>query len=169
MNRGAGDPFAALPPDAAQLAERWSAAAWSPDIDAAVRAIYDDVAAETAALQPVCNASGRCCRFEEWGHKLYVTGLEAAWCLRGAGTVPDAASVRAAAARGDCPFLVEGLCGVHPARPLGCRAYFCDPKAARWQEDLSERMLARLRALHEAHDVPYRYGEWRTMLAYFAS
>ena len=63
MNRGAGDPFAALPPDAAQLAERWSAAVWSPDIDAAVRAIYDDVAAETAALQPVCNASGRCCRF----------------------------------------------------------------------------------------------------------
>ena len=169
MNRGAGDPFAALPADAAQLAERWSAAAWSPDIDAAVRAIYDDVAAETAALQPVCNASGRCCRFEEWGHKLYVTGLEAAWCLRGAGTVPDADGVRAAATRGDCPFLVEGLCGVHPVRPLGCRAYFCDPKAARWQEDLSERMLARLRALHEAHDVPYRYGEWRTMLAYFAS
>jgi hypothetical protein len=29
-------------------------------------------------------------------------------------------------------------------------------------------MLSRLRALHEAHAVPYRYGEWRTMLAHFA-
>ena len=47
--------------------------------------------------------------------------------------------------------------------------YFCDPRAAGWQEDLSERTLARLRALHDAHDVPYRYGEWRTMLAHFAS
>ena len=54
-------------------------------------------------------------------------------------------------------------------RPLGCRIYFCDPRAAGWQEDLSERTLARLRALHDAHDVPYRYGEWRTMLAHFAS
>jgi len=30
-------------------------------------------------------------------------------------------------------------------------------------------VLARLRALHEEHGIPYRYGEWRTMLAHFAS
>jgi hypothetical protein len=30
-------------------------------------------------------------------------------------------------------------------------------------------MLARLRALHESHGIPYRYGEWRTMLAHFAA
>ena len=45
----------------------------------------------------------------------------------------------------------------------------CDPKAAGWQEELSERMLGRLRALHEAHGIPYRYGEWRAMLAHFAA
>jgi hypothetical protein len=113
VNSGAADPFAALPPDAAELAARWSEAAWNPAIDAELRAIYGVVATETETLRPVCNASGRCCRFEEYGHRLYVTGIEAAWCLRGSGMVPDAAAVRAAAMRGDCPFLDNGRCGVH--------------------------------------------------------
>ena len=165
----ARDPFASLPPDAAELAARWAEAAFHPAIDAGIRAIYADAAGETAVLAPTCNASGRCCRFGEWGHLLYVTGLEAAWCLRESGRAPTADEVRAAARRDDCPFLESGLCSVHLARPLGCRAYFCDPKAAGWQEELSERMLARLRALHDAHGVPYRYGEWRTMLAHFAA
>lgn len=165
----ARDPFASLPPDAAELASRWAEAAFHPAIDAGIREIYGEVARETAALAPTCNASGRCCRFGEWGHLLYVTGLEAAWCIRESARTPTAADVLAAAGRDDCPFLESGLCAVHLARPLGCRAYFCDPKAQGWQESLSERMLARLRALHDAHGVPYRYGEWRTMLAHFAA
>jgi Fe-S-cluster containining protein len=165
----ARDPFASLPPDAAELASRWAEAAFHPAIDAGIRELYAEVARETAALAPTCNASGRCCRFGEWGHLLYVTGLEAAWCIRESARTPTAADVRAAAGRDDCPFLESGLCAVHLARPLGCRAYFCDPRAEGWQEALSERMLARLRALHDAHRVPYRYGEWRTMLAHFAA
>lgn len=165
----ARDPFASLPPDAAELASRWAEAAFHPAIDAGIREIYGEVARETSALAPTCNASGRCCRFGEWGHLLYVTGLEAAWCIRESARTPTAADVLAAAVRDDCPFLESGLCAVHLARPLGCRAYFCDPKAQGWQESLSERMLARLRALHDAHGVPYRYGEWRTMLAHFAA
>ena len=163
------DPFAALPPDAAALAARWAEAAFSPAVAAELRAIHSDMAAATAERRPVCDASGRCCRFGEWGHLLYVTGLEAAWCLRESGRAPTALEVRAAAGRDDCPFLDAGRCGVHAFRPVGCRAYFCDPRAEGWQEDLSERMLARLRALHEAHGIPYRYGEWRTMLAHFAA
>ena len=163
------DPFAALPPDAAELAVRWAEAAFLPGVDAELRAIHADMASATAARGPVCDASGRCCRFGEWGHLLYVTGLEAAWCLRAAARTPTAAEVRAASLRDDCPFLESGRCGVHPFRPVGCRAYFCDPVAAGWQEELSERMIARLRALHEEHGIPYRYGEWRAMLAHFAS
>lgn len=169
MSGAARDPFAALPPDAADLAAQWALAAFSPAVDAELRDIHADMAAATAALGPRCDASGRCCRFGEWGHLLYVTGLEAAWCLRAAARTPSADEVRAAAGRDDCPFLEAGRCGVHPFRPVGCRAYFCDPKAAGWQEELSERMLARLRALHEAHGIPYRYGEWRAMLAHFAA
>jgi hypothetical protein len=75
------DRFPPLPPDAAELAAAWSGAAWDPRIDAALRAMHDEVAAEVAARRPVCLPSGRCCRFEEYGHRLYVTGIEAAWCL----------------------------------------------------------------------------------------
>ena len=82
---------------------------------------------------------------------------------------PTHLELRAAAARDDCPFLESGRCGVHAFRPVGCRAYFCDPRAAGWQEELSERMIARLRSLHDAHGIPYRYGEWRTMLAHFVA
>lgn len=168
-SRPVRDPFAGLPPDAAELAASWASAAFMPAVDAALRAIHEDMAAATRERGPRCDASGRCCRFGEWGHLLYVTGLEAAWCLRGSGRTPTAADVRAATARDDCPFLEAGRCGVHDFRPVGCRAYFCDPVAAGWQEELSERMIARLRALHEEHVIPYRYGEWRAMLAHFAS
>ncbi len=159
----------ALPPDAAALARAWSAAAWAPALDAGLRALYEEAAQEVALRRPLCLASGQCCRFEAHGHRLYVTGLEAAWCLRGLGRAPTPAELAGAHARGDCPFLDGARCGAHPWRPLGCRAYYCDGAAQGWQQELSERLLARVRALHDAHEVPYRYGEWRQMLAYFAA
>jgi hypothetical protein len=33
-----------------------------------------------------------------------------------------------------------------------------------WQQELSERALAMVRAIHERYGIEYRYGEWRTML-----
>ena len=163
------DRFPALPPDADALASAWAGAAWDPRIDAALRAMHDEVAAEVATRRPTCLPSGRCCRFEEYGHRLYVTGIEAAWCLRGAGRTPTRADVSAAVARGDCPFLEQGLCGVHAWRPIGCRTFYCDGASDGWQQALTERLVARIRALHDEHGIPYRYGEWRAMLAYFAA
>jgi hypothetical protein len=58
---------------------------------------------------------------------------------------------------------------VHRDRPLGCRVYFCDRSAQDWQQDLSERALAMVRAIHDRHGIEYRYGEWRTMLEKLAS
>lgn len=159
----------ALPDDAPQLAAAWAEAAWAPEIDAALRDMHAEVAEAVAAHRPTCVASGRCCRFEEYGHRLYVTGLEAAWCLRGLGRNPTQPEVAAAVGRGDCPFLEAGRCGAHPWRPLGCRTFHCDGADEGWQQALTERLVGRLRSLHDAHGIPYRYGEWRTMLAYFAT
>lgn len=157
-----------LPPDAADLARTWAEAAFDPRVDAEIRAVHAACASAARTQRPVCIASGACCRFEAYGHRLYVTGLETAWTLRELGTTPSLESVTAAAMRGDCPFLQGSLCGAHTARPLGCRTYYCDPLAQVWQQDLSERLLARIRALHDSCGVPYRYGDWRTMLAHFA-
>lgn len=61
----------------------WREAAGRDAIDSAIRLLYDDLGAAVAERRPVCNASGRCCRFEAFGHRLYVTGLEIAWVLLG--------------------------------------------------------------------------------------
>jgi hypothetical protein len=156
-----------LPPEARSLAQAWAEAAFDPRVDAELRAIHAACAEEARIQRPLCIASGACCRFETYGHRLYVTGLETAWSLRQLGHTPSPDQLAAAAARGDCPFLAGSLCTAHAARPLGCRVYFCDPLAQLWQQDLSERLLARVRALHDACGAPYRYGDWRTMLAHF--
>lgn len=150
-------------------AHAWFRAAADPGLAAALRRIHADVAREIASRGPACWASGRCCHFERAGHFLYVTGLEAAFTLlhtsgtasRSPGTLTLPQLV---AAPGACPFLEGHLCAVHDVKPLGCRVYFCDRSAQAWQHDLSERALADLRALHDAHAIPYRYAEWRSLL-----
>jgi hypothetical protein len=145
------------------LARAWLEAAARDDVAAELEGVYDYIAAAVESRGPACWASGRCCHFEQAGHLLYVTGLETAYALLKAGR--DAA--QRAEPGGPCPFQEENLCGAHPARPLGCRVYFCDRSAQDWQRDLSERALITVRSLHERHGVEYRYGEWRAMLARF--
>ncbi len=161
---------AALPtPALAQPAAGWFAAARDPLIRAELESIYAAARAAIAARGPACWASGRCCRFATAGHRLYTTGLETAYALAhappGIALTPD--SLAAARARGDCPFLTANLCGIHAAKPLPCRLFFCDRSAETWQHDLSERLLADLRALHDRHALTYRYAEWRDLLALF--
>src|SRR5437588_12142729 len=58
------------------LAQSILAASVRPEVLSAVEALYADVQAEIDARRPVCVMSGRCCRFEEYGHRLYVTTME---------------------------------------------------------------------------------------------
>lgn len=145
----------------------WLAAVRRPDVAAALEAVYAAAAHEIALRGPACWASGRCCNFARTGHLLYVTGLEAAYAADRAAPPPTTNDLAAARARGGCPFQAANLCGAHPIKPLGCRLYFCDRSAQAWQHALSERLLADLRALHDRFSIPYRYGEWRTMLEPF--
>ncbi len=159
--------------DIAALAASWVAAAREERIAAALEAVYAGIAGEVEARGPACWASGRCCNFERAGHRLYVTGLEAAYtavrAVRAADREPRGWSltvldVDRARTGGGCPYQEGNLCGAHAARPLGCRVYFCDRSAQAWQHGLSERAIAEVRALHDANGVEYRYGEWRGML-----
>lgn len=147
-----------------QLAGAWRAAAQDDRIASGVRAIYDDIAVRVEQRGPVCWASGRCCNFEAFGHRLYVTGLEAALAQRWATHPATERDVISAISRGGCPFQVGHLCGQREARPLGCRVFFCDRSATQWQHELMESGLDRIRALHDEHAIPYRYAEWRAML-----
>lgn len=146
----------------------WWRAAADPAIDGTIRSMHDDVAEAVRAQRPICLASGRCCAFREHGHRLYLTGLEAAWTwmdlARRGESLPDAAARAAGLSRMRCPLLRDGLCGAHGSRPSGCRVYFCDRAAQRWQPDLTEGLHGRVRALHEAHRIPYEYAEWIGLL-----
>ncbi|MCC6228043.1 MAG: YkgJ family cysteine cluster protein [Phycisphaerales bacterium] len=152
----------------ADLAALWLGAITRDGVVRTLESIYARAASEIASRGPACWASGRCCNFERTGHRLYVTGLEAAYAITRASQSVTRADIDTAHARGGCPFQAHNLCGIHAIKPLGCRVYFCDRASQSWQQDLSERLLADIRALHASHAVEYRYGEWRAMLSMFA-
>lgn len=113
--------------------------------------IYADVDAAVAAAAPVCEASGRCCRFREYGHTLFLSRVEAERLLAD-GLPPDSVVNDEG-----CPFQIRGLCTARDRRPLGCRIYFCDPRYEGVGERISEDAIARLKQLHESTATPWEY------------
>ena len=153
-----------MPFDAdANLWPIWRRAARLPTVDAALRAIYDDLAKAVEHRGAQCWLSGRCCHFDAFGHRLYVTALEIAWVETYAG-MPSTPVVRGEA----CPYQVKHQCSIHATRPLGCRIFFCQEGTEAWQQDLYETKLDALRDLHERFDIPYRYLEWLEGLEEYA-
>lgn len=138
------------------------AASRRPEATAAIAELYDQVQREIALRRPVCVISGRCCHFEEFGHRLFVTTLEMAAFVRGLST-PGANALSAWDGSG-CPFQKNKLCSVHPIRPFGCRMFFCDATSTEWQNEQYERFHGELKRLHERLEVPYFYIEWREAL-----
>ncbi len=153
-------------------------AAGRPEVLAAVHAVYADLQQQVDLRRPLCQRSGRCCHFEEWGHRLYVTTMELAAFLAGGRSdslrppsAPNPDNSADGVDRHDawdgrgCPFQAHGLCGVHAIRPFGCRIYFCDATAQDWQQEQYQHFHDRLRRLHDELAVPYFYVEWRQALA----
>jgi Fe-S-cluster containining protein len=129
----------------------------APKLDA----IYATLAREIDVQKPRCDQSGRCCRFEEYGHRLFVTTLELARFL--AQLKPDQPKRQPWDELG-CPYQTEGLCSVHTIRPFGCRIYFCDSASTVWQHEAYERLHRSIRDLHVELGVDYFYVEWRNAL-----
>lgn len=152
--------------DEADIAEAraWLDAAGDDTVAGLIESVFAESAAEIAERGPACWASGRCCNFGASGHRLYVTGLEAAYTVRRLTSPLQLVSLEAANERDGCPFQDANLCTVHTIKPLACRTYFCDRSATAWQHALTERGVERLRTIHDLHGVPYRYAEWRWLL-----
>jgi hypothetical protein len=120
----------------------------------ALRELYDQLDAAVARLKPVCRISGRCCRFREYGHTLFLSDPEVAYLLSEA---PP--PVRPLDDGQTCPWQdVHGRCTAREARPLGCRVYFCDPAFEDAAPALSEQFIARLKALTEHYGLPWNYA-----------
>ncbi len=153
----------------AQHIPAWRAAADDPRMGALMRQLEMQAQEQLRIHRPVCLASGKCCNFEQHGHSMWLTGLEVAWTLSQTPSAPSADQVATSVRQGNCPFLAQGMCGIHQARPLGCRAYFCDQAGQGWQEAMMESWLGQIRSLHTELEIPYRYDEWRRLLGAFAA
>jgi hypothetical protein len=126
--------------------------------------MYSEVDAEVAAAGPVCIASGRCCRFKEYGHTLFLSALEADVLLADAPPY-DPATVTA----DFCPFQQGNLCTARGPRPLGCRVYYCDPNYQETAQQISEKYLRRLKQLAEESGAGWRYAPLHVFLKEGAS
>lgn len=122
---------------------------------APLAALYGELDAAVAARGPVCGLSGRCCRFAEYGHTLFVSAIEAALLVADAPT-----PVRALDDGATCPWQdAGGRCTARDARPLGCRVYFCDPAyTPEAASALSEDFLGRLKRLADDQGLPWNYA-----------
>ena len=142
--RGARGP--AGPYDGGKWTERFASTSSMPpraDVREAAGRLYADVQGEVEARRPVCVVSGRCCRFEEFGHRLFVTTMEMGAFLHGLGPQTNGQASTPWDGTG-CPFQVRKLCGVHAIRPFGCRMFFCDATSTEWQNQAYERFHAAL-------------------------
>lgn len=117
-----------------------------------VVAVYAEADAAVAAAGPRCDASGRCCRFTEYGHTLFISAFEAEILLEHA---PD---YERPVSRDGCPFQIDGLCTARENRPLGCRIYFCDPTYETRMSEITERALSELKRIADAHGTGWNYA-----------
>jgi Fe-S-cluster containining protein len=131
----------------------------SEPIRQAVLKLYADVDRDVAAAGPVCIASGRCCRFKEYGHTLYLSQLEADVLLHDAPPY-DPTNVTA----DFCPFQKGNLCTAREPRPLACRIYYCDPNYQKTGQRLSEKYLHKLKELADEHEAGWRYAPLHVFL-----
>ena len=126
------------------------------DIDRALAELYRDLDAELAERGAACEACGRCCRFAEFGHELWLTDAEVAFLGARHGA-------RAVCERGVCPYLDGGKCAAREGRALSCRTFHCSlPRDV--VEELTERYLGLVRALAARAERPLEYAELSTFL-----
>src|SRR3954469_16329807 len=118
-----------------------------------VLTVYAAADAAIAEARPRCDASGRCCRFTEYGHTLFISAFEAEILLEGAPLY-----VGGAFSRDGCPYQVNGLCTARDVRPLGCRIYFCDPSFQDRMAEITEESLAALKKIADEHGTGWHYA-----------
>ncbi|MGO9923047.1 MAG: hypothetical protein ACLQIB_51170 [Isosphaeraceae bacterium] len=131
-----------------------------PSPEAELRALYDRVDRAVARIGPICQLSGRCCRFAEYGHTLFVSTLEIRYLVAGAPRPSRPLD------QGDhCPWQDQlGRCTARDSRPLGCRIFHCDPTYQESAHEISERSITELKAITQRWDLTWNYAPLHTHL-----
>jgi len=137
----------------------------SDDAKAELRVLYNELDAEVAERGAICRLSGRCCRFEEYGHTLFVSNAEVQFLVE---LAPEPS--RALDHGKTCPWQnSSGHCTARGGRPIGCRVYYCDPTHERSAHDLSERYIGQLKELTRRHGLAWNYAPLHRHLSSYGS
>lgn len=105
-----------------------------------------------------CSACGKCCDFDAYGHRLYVTHAEMLYFSSKMGQ-RGLRPMRS----GQCPYMEQGRCSVHPYRFSGCRIFGCRGDVE-FQNQLTEQTLNEIKSLCDEMDIPYEYMDIRQAL-----
>ena len=146
-------------------------------IVARVSEIYkwiDEQILASNALAGQCSACGKCCDFESYDHRLYVTTPEIIYFVEKLGLANikrmachGVGDIRAdsdidepgrSRTGGRCCYQVEDKCAVHAYRFSGCRIFCCKGKAT-FQSELTEAAIKKFKTLCAEFQIPYRYVE----------
>ncbi len=109
-------------------------------------------------LAGICDACGRCCNFESFDHRLFVTTPEVMYLSTKLGG-KDIKSMTT----NQCPYQTEGKCTIYKFRFAGCRIFCC--KADKdFQSSLSESAIKKFKLLCTEFQIPYHYTDLATAL-----
>jgi len=129
-----------------------------------VSEIYKWIEAQQFANKDIagrCEVCGKCCDFEQYDHRLFVTTPEIIYFVEKLGLANIKQMTTA-----KCCYHVEGKCGVHAYRFSGCRIFCCKGDAT-FQSELTESAIKKFKALCAELQIPYRYLELPTALKDF--
>lgn len=109
-------------------------------------------------LAGVCDACGRCCDFDVFDHRLFVTTPELLYLAANLG--PENVTPMPAAR---CPYNIVGKCSIYEYRFAGCRI-FCCKGTPDFQNVLSESAMRKFKNLCVQFQISYHYIDLRTAL-----
>jgi len=107
-------------------------------------------------LVGTCDSCGKCCDFEAFGHRLFVTMPEVTYLAAMLHVEKPKTTTSE-----KCPYHLDGKCTIHKYRFAACRIFYCKADAD-LQSRLSEAALKKLKSISEEFEIPYSY---RTLAA----
>ena len=109
-------------------------------------------------LAGCCDACGRCCDFEGFDHRLFVTTPELMYLAANVGSENIRPMLTSR-----CLYQTSGKCTIYNLRFAGCRIFCC--KADKdFQSSLSESIIKKFKLLCAEFQIPYRYTDLATAI-----
>jgi hypothetical protein len=124
----------------------------------AVAEVYDWIDSQAGQELTQCDVCGKCCDFEGYDHRLFVTSPELIYFA--VKLAPD--KIKPMTTR-RCPYNIDGKCTAYPYRFGSCRIFFC--KADKdFQSKLAEEVLEKFKSICKEFNLPYHYTDLRAAL-----